>query len=356
MTRITLTTTLLLGCLQVLHGQNFTDFPNNCDVPSRSFPTALQYYGKFHPSDSVLDFFCKAQLLTGTGTIRVEFNDEESSIAGSFSGAFQQRFSFDGTPKMSKRDIGKLLTEAIQTHLSTARGRKNVRPLSDYGVPGTSDAGKKVYYNATIKITFDGIEVMGAGFRLVAYYETSLASILSWMRGNEKHLEFPMLDVTRSNVPRPTGVQITVPLSFRAIVLTSDDAAHLKFVSGDVKKTISDKYAQFRREPGVFTDGNNAIMIQEGMTDKAGRICGPSRQVPAPGGGFEMQPPLGCREWEGARPYLKISYAPNEGGPLDPNGARIKADLQKVIKEISGRVESEQKSDVEGKKKQNAVF
>jgi hypothetical protein len=129
-TRVLSIGALLVAAGGVLPAQNYGALPDNCEVPSRSFPTALRYYGTFHPADSILDFFCKVQTLKGTGVLKVEFNDEVTSIAGTFSGSFQHRFTFDGTPKMTKRDIGKLLTEAMQGHLSTGRGRSNVRPLS----------------------------------------------------------------------------------------------------------------------------------------------------------------------------------------------------------------------------------
>ena len=331
---------------------NAGGFPDNCDVPSRSFPTALQYYGTFHPADTVLDFFCKVQLLSGIGELRIEFNDE-----GRYVGSFRKPFVFDGIAKLTKQDIAKLLVEAMQSHLSVAGpARQQLRPLSKYGLPPATPEGGKTFYNAALKLSFNGLEIMGAKFSVIAFYETTAGAIVTWARGTERHLEFPMMDIARSNTPRPTGLQVHAPLAFKAMVLYSDDQAALKQVKEDVKRAISNKYAKFAEKDGVFTDKANAIIVEEGSTDKAGRLCGPPRQVPVPGGGVEMQPPLGCREWEGARAFLKVTYAPNENGPLDPNHANLKAEFQKFAKEVTDRYGAEQKKNLNSKKNQNAVF
>ena len=330
------TCTFILGLLVTaangpVFGQNTGDFPDNCEVPSRSFSTALQYYGRFHPADTIFDFFCKVQLLSGTGEIRIEFNDEDR-----YAGSFRRPFAFDGTPKLTKRDTAKLLVEAMQAHLSVAGpARQQLRPLSKYGLPAEAPEGKKTFYNAAVKVSFNGLEIMGAKFSVIAFFETTAGAIVGWARGTEKHLEFPLMDVTRSNTPRPTGLQVHVPLAYKAMMLYSDDQAALKYAKDDVKRAITDKYAKYAEKPGVFTDKTNAIILEEGSVDKAGRLCGPPRQVPVPGGGVEMQSPLGCRDWEGARSFLKVTYAPNENGPLDPNHANFKAEFQRFAKEVT---------------------
>jgi hypothetical protein len=332
---------------------NAGEFPDNCEVASRSFPTALQYYGKFHPADTVFDFFCKVQLLNGTGELRIEFNDDGRGYTGSF----RRPFTFDGSAKLSKSDTAKMLIDAMQSHLSVkGPARQQLRPLSNYGLPTETPEGKRTFYNTAVKISFNGLDIMGAKFSVIAFYETTTGAIVSWARGTERQLEFPMMDVTRSNTPRPTGLQVHVPLAFKAMMLYSDDQAALRHVKDDVKRAISDKYAKFAEKPGIYTDKTNAIVVEEGSVDKAGRLCGPPRQVPVPGGGVEMQPPLGCREWEGARAFLKVTYAPNENGPLDPNHANFKAEFQRFAKEITDRYEAEQKKNLDSKKSQNAVF
>lgn len=337
---------------------NASTFADNCDVPSRAFPSGLHYYSTFHPADSALDFFCRAQALTGSGTLRIEFGDSDDR----YTVAHRETFTFDGTPKRTQRDFAKLLVTTVQTFLGSSIGRgsfRSVVPLSNGGLPVESPEGQKKIYSAPMRLVFEGIDVMGSKFSLTGFYTPTWGAVAGWLRGSGKALELPISTGVVRGGDRSTN--IALPWTFTGMTLHSDDAA-LRHTADEVKKAIGTKYAAFQgkpgtalsNRPGAYTDLSNSIIVEEGTVDKAGRLCGPPRQVPIPGGGFEMSPPLGCRESDGARSFLKISYAPNGGGPLDPANGTV--DFKKLVKEIADRFDAEQKKSLEAKKKQNAVF
>jgi len=305
---------------------NVQKYPDTCEVPQQpAFPSELTYYQNFHPADSIFDFWCKAQLLHGSGTFVAEIRQGDT---GPFTFLYQESFAFDGTPHSTRRHLAKALTEALQTHISGERGVPML--MSRYGFPAKSVEGQRAVYLRELKLQLKGVEIGGTPFSVIGTFATTQEAIVNWLKGVGMTLEFPAS--FRSGVLRQDAI-IAFPTSFYSLVLYSEDPK-LEYSKADLVATLKTKYSKFQPKPG---DRSNSVAVGGGVlglyTDKANSV------VVEEGNARD-------------RKFLKISYAPNENGPLDPNRGNELAILAKAATE---REAAKDKAEVDSKKTKNPL-
>jgi hypothetical protein len=293
---------------------NINAFPDNCEVPNQApFPTDLKYYQNFHPSDSIFDFWCKAQGLTGSGKYVIEVGTGDH-----YRFVHSERFSFDGTPRLSKRYLAKIVTEAIQMDVQMSRDRAAITPMTVFGFPADTKEGQRAMYgNNQLLLRFEGLEIMGTPFSVTGFFSNSDGSLVKWLTGVETPLEF-LVKQRVGTLSHETV--IAVPLVFRSMMLYSDDAK-LQYSRDELVSTLEKKYGKYKTKPGVYTDKSNGITVEEGKDNRG-------------------------------RNYIKISYGPNINGPLDP---MMSNDLPKLAKEAIEGHKAAEKTNIDANKGKNPL-
>ena len=302
---------------------NIQKFPDTCEIPQQqTFPSELKYFQSFHPADSPFDFWCKVQTLNGSGTFTAEIGENNSYMF-----IHKEPFNFTGTPQSTRRYLAKVLTEAIQVHISGDRSRTVITPMSVFGFPAKSVEGQRAIYQRQLKLTFEGIEVSGVPFSVIGFFDVTQKATAKWLTGVETPLEF----AARFRTGMIGGeTVVALPVAFRALMLYSDDPK-LQYSISDILATVKTKYGKFQTKqgqaadtllagPGVYTDKSNSVAVEEG--DSRGRR------------------------------FLKISYAPNGNGPLDPTEGD---ELAKLAKAAADREAAKDKAEVDSKKTKNPL-
>lgn len=307
---------------------NLNDVPNDCAINVGNFPSELRYYANFHPSDSVFDFFCKAQMIPSSGSFKV-------FIGGSVT--HSEFFTFDGTPRRTKRDLAVLLVRLIQGYVANAsRGRSGAsggvaREMSALGIPAASPEGRKAFLNRDIKLSFTGIKIMDVDFELSGFFEANVGVMTKWLKGTEH--PFPVLN-------GGDKVVIALPFAMNAMSLysaehnLSGNGAGRKAIKesdslkGKIKAGMSGKYASFKA-PGKFV---SSIEYAEGVhyTDKAISIL------------VEELTDRTMR-YEDGRNYttkwFRVAYLPAKGGVFAP--ARDADEFDALVKARKGKYGSQ---------------
>lgn len=298
---------------ELQEANNVSKFPDTCEIPQQqAFPSELKYYQNFHPSDSLFDFWCKVQMLNGSGKFVAQIGENNS-----YHLMHSEPFTFDGTPHSSRRYLAKLLTEAMQLYISGERTRESINtPMSTFGFPPTSAEGQRSIYHRSLKLTFEGIEVAGTPFSVIGFFDITQGAIARWLKGDEIPLEFAVR--FRTGV-LSHDIIVAFPVVFRALLLATDDPK-LQYSRSDILAMLNTKYGRFQTKPGVYTDRSNGVVVDEG--DSRGRR------------------------------FLKISYAPSDNGPLDPKRGD---ELEKLAKAAMDRGTAKDKADVEGGKTKNPL-
>lgn len=233
--------------------------------------SALRYCKPFAPKDSLADIWCKLQTFVSAYPIEVKAGTSDSPPL------LKSSFSPDGAVHSSAAMFADEFASGLRRRSWSAM-RRQVRPLSSFGVPKDAAEGGYQIYTGPLLIELRGIHLDGMHCQIQAAFEPHLGLIPKHFAGSTSYLVCSMDSDDPSNsadleVGPLTLVRLT--LTFDAV---SDFADTPEFIK-DLKSRYgnyelygyADTSGRSNQTSAIISDGIVVISISEqggGATDK----------------------------------------------------------------------------------------